>query len=194
MDQKELELLKKTKEGDAKAFDELVKMHDRQILQVLYGMLGNMQDAEDVYQETFMKVYTKIKSFRFESEFKTWVTKIAMNLAINKIRQRKLKQVFSINQRQEDLDNWDLPEPDGLATASDKMTYSHETMEKITYSLDQLSTQQRSVFVLKHIHGYKISEIANMLKVAEGTIKNQLFRATQKLQKSLKTYYRESLV
>ncbi len=193
MKKEELELIQKAQKGNTRAFDELVRIHDRRVLQIGFNMLGNMQDAQDVYQEAFIKAYTKISSFRFESEFSTWLNKITMNMAVNRYRQRKLRNWLSIEQKKENFENWDLPEKSSDILQPDQSVTSDELMKNIHKSLEKLSPQQRSVFVMKHLHGYKISEIAETLNVAEGTIKNQLFRATRKLREALKPIYRENL-
>lgn len=193
MEKPEIELIERSQNGDTKAFDELVRIHDQRVLQIAYGMLGNMQDAQDVYQEAFIRAYTKINSFRFESSFSTWLNKIVMNLSINRIRQRKLKNWFSIDQKKDMQESWDLQGTENGENKPDEAFMSEEFMNKLQSSLDVLSSQQRSVFVMKHIHGYKISEIAETLNISVGATKNQLFRATRKLRQSLKTYYSNNI-
>lgn len=187
MAHKEKDLIRQAQNGDEQAFTELLRIHDRRVLQFALSMLGNLQDAQDVYQESFMRAYLKISSFRFESEFATWLNRIVMNTAINRIRQRKLKRFFSIEQKKEAEENWDIMEEDDK-NGPEQLLFSGELMAGITEQLDCLPPQQRSVFIMKHLHGYKISEIAETLQIAPGTIKNQLFRAVRKLRKSLREY------
>ena len=88
MENQEKTLIKQVQAGNTKAFDQLVSRHDKQILQIIYGILGNLDDAQDIYQDTFLKAFEKINSFRFQSKFSTWLIRIAINLSIN-FRKRK---------------------------------------------------------------------------------------------------------
>ena len=191
MENHERDLIHRVQTGDTAAFDDLVRLHDRRILQLAFGMLSNLQDAQDVYQETFMKAFTNISSFRFESEFSTWLNRIALNLSINRCRQRKLRQWFSLEQKQEEQPSWDLQAPETETPAPETNLRSNEIKRAVAKGLQHLPEQQRAVFVLKHIHGYKIAQIAESLSCAEGTVKNHLFRATRKLRKVLKPLLQE---
>ncbi len=188
MELKEKELIHLAQNGDDEAFTELVRIHDQRVLQFALSMLGNMQDAQDVYQESFLRAYLKITSFRFESEFSTWLNRIVMNMSLNRIRQRKVKRFFSIEQKKEAEEYWDIPEKQEDQNDPEQLLLSREFFANVTEQLSCLPPRQRSVFVMKHLHGYKISEIAETLQMAPGTIKNQLFRAVRKLRKSLKEF------
>ncbi len=191
MENNELDLIHRAQMGDTEAFDNLVRLHDRQVLQLAFSVLLNLQDAQDVYQETFMKAFVNISSFRFESEFSTWLNRIALNLSINRYRQRKMRQWFSLEQKQEEQSGWDLQVPETEMLAPETSLHSGEIKRAVASGLRHLSPQQRAVFVLKHLHGYKITQIAESLDCAEGTVKNQLFRATRKLRKLLKPLLQE---
>jgi RNA polymerase sigma-70 factor (ECF subfamily) len=189
MNSSEIELIKRAQQGSADAFDELVRLHDRQVFRMIYGILGNATDTYDVYQETFICAFRKINAFRFESELSTWLGRIAINFSINWRKRQRRKKLFSLEEKQETQPAWE-PADESPPAAAESRLIDRELHHHIEKGLQQLPTQQRTVFVLKHMHGHKIKEIAEMLGCAEGTVKNHLSRATDKLQKILQPYYR----
>lgn len=158
-------------------------MHDRKILQTAYHMLSNLQDAQDVYQDTFLRAYRKIDSYRFDGSFEGWLTRIAVNLAINKRKQRQRRRFFALDEASDSQLHSEIGEALG---STEKKLASRELYDQVNGCLDSLSPKQRTAFVMKHFEGYKISEISEVMQCAEGTVKNYLFRATQKLQRKLK--------
>jgi RNA polymerase sigma-70 factor (ECF subfamily) len=189
MNKSDIELIQAAKAGDSRAFDELIRLHDKRILQVAHGIMGNMQDAYDVYQEGILKAYKKLPSFRFESSFGTWLTRIVINQALNMKKKMRIRRFLSFDQPE-------AAPSDSYADAGpspDEVYVANELSEKINQSLALLSDRERAVFVLKHMHGYKLREIAVMIDCAEGTVKNYLFRATRKLRDELKSLRSDSL-
>ena len=141
------DLIRKAQNGDTLAFQTLVQNHDRKVLGLAYRMLGNQQDAEDVYQEVFMKVYKNIDKFRFQSAFDTWLYRIVVNTAINyrKTRSRHLNLTPISEYPEEDmswtpLDHKPLP---------DQIALNQEIRDQIQTALDQLTMIQRTVFILR---------------------------------------------
>jgi RNA polymerase sigma-70 factor (ECF subfamily) len=190
MDSNEIELIRRAQQGSTEAFDDLVRLHDRQIFQMIFGIVGNSADTCDIYQETFIRAFQKIGTFRFESELSTWLGRIAINLSINWRKRQRRKEVFSLEAKQEKQENWQPVEGSLPGNTAENRIIDRELLRHINKGLQQLPMQQRTVFVLKHMHGHKIKEIAEMMGCAQGTVKNHLFRATDKLQKILQPYYR----
>ena len=188
MNPEENELILKTIEGDHAAFSRLVQMHDARVMGITRSILGPGFDAEEVYQDIFLKVHRSIGSFRFESEFTTWLHRIAVNVAISKKRsltRRNLKERI-VDDRDDFFDNapgnpWDNPE---------NLQLRQEILKQLEAALEQLPARQRTVFVMKHDHGMKLKEIARTLQIGEGTVKAYLFRAIEKLRVILEPYYR----
>lgn len=188
MDNHELELIRRARQGSVEAFDQLVRLHDRRILQMIRSIVGNLDDAYDVYQETFIRAYHKLASFRFESELGTWLGRIAINLSINWRKRQRRRQWLTLEPANEAAVYGKSDEGDERDEGAEGLMMNRELREEILREVNRLPEQQRAVFILKHFQGLKIREIADMMDCAEGTIKNHLFRATQKLQKSLMTY------
>ncbi len=190
MDLSEPELIEKAKNGDSRAFEMLIRLHDRRLLQVCHGIMGNMQDAYDAYQDGLIRAYTHLDSFRAESAFGTWLTRIVINQSLNLRKKIRWRSMISLDYLTEE--GMTPPELQDSGSA-DELTIRSELSREIENSMRKLSDRERSVFVLKHQHGYKLREIAEMIGCAEGTVKNYLFRATQKVRKALAGYASVSL-
>lgn len=178
MDQQEIDLIERIKNGDEMAFQTMMNKYGERVMGLAFHFTKNYQDAEDLYQETFIKVYRNIGSFRFESEFFTWVYRILANQAFNYYR--KSKRMLTVDPGEDDY-LWETI-PDNDSAEADQATLNSPLREEIDRALRQLSSQQRVVFILKHYEGKKIKDIASILDCTEGTVKRYLFRATRKLQ------------
>lgn len=178
MDQQEIEIIERIKNGDEMAFQQIMSKYGERVMGLAFHFTKNYQDAEDLYQETFIKVYRNINSFRFESEFFTWVYRILANQAFNYFR--KSKRMTIVDPGENDY-LWETI-PAGESSEADQATLNSSLREEIDRALLQLSPQQRIVFILKHYEGKKIKDIALILDCTEGTVKRYLFRATRKLQ------------
>jgi RNA polymerase sigma-70 factor, ECF subfamily len=181
MDPGERELILAAIAGDAQAFERLLCKHDRRLLQVSHGIMGNMQDAYDAYQNGIIRAFTRLDSFRFESSFGTWLTRIVINQSLNLKKKLRWSRRLSLEGL---IAGGDEPQQIDEPPA-DELMIRVELSAEIQKSLDMLSDRERSVFVLKHQHGYKLREIALMIDCAEGTVKNYLFRATKKMKTAL---------
>ncbi len=166
-------------------FRTLVERHKKRVYYLALDLTGNHHDAEDLSQEVFIKAHRSLDSFRGEASFFSWLYRIAVNTYLNKKRKKAVSHMTL----------WDDFEhitqgagaPDGPDTEAERSTMQAH----IEASLEVLSEKERSAFVLKHYHGYKIREIAEMLDVAQGTIKSHLYRATRKLRDELQCYQNE---
>jgi len=190
MENLELNLVQQAQKGDIKSFERLIEMHDKYVMRTAFSMMGNLQDAQDIYQETFIRAFNKISTFRFQSSFKTWLTRIAVNLSINLKRKQRIGQFVSIFETNEEQKEMTRNLTADHSYSPDKNISSEELKLQIARGLDLLSAKERAVFTLKQYQNYKIREIAVILNCAEGTVKNYLFRATQKLKKYLVPYYK----
>lgn len=188
MDQEEQALIKEAQRGNVWAFESLIKKYDKRVTQLAYSLVNNSSDAEDIYQEVFIRVYKNLYRFRFKSEFWTWLCRIVVNYCINFRKKKSRTKFYSVDVEKEDSnENWKVSLKDENNDPED-IVLNKELSNQIEMALDRLSSQQKTVFILRHYQGHKLKEIAKILNCTEGTIKNHLFRATQKMQILLKDY------
>jgi RNA polymerase sigma-70 factor (ECF subfamily) len=183
-------LVRKAQSGDRLAFDELVRRYDRDVLRLALNLVHRAEEARDVYQESFLRVYRNLHRFRFECSFYTWLYRIVTNTALDHLRRRTT--------RREDQAP-EFPDADGVthddffdrqaeqrASASpEKQLLGQELSHHIREAMKSLSPRERAVFELKHYHGLRLRAIGEMLGTSEETAKNSLFRATKKLRAKL---------
>jgi RNA polymerase sigma-70 factor (ECF subfamily) len=183
-------LIEKAQSGDRDAFEELIRRHDRDILRLAFHMLGNREEAREVFQETFLKAFRSLNRFRFESSFYTWIYRIATNVSLDHLRKRQtLKE--EISYEADSSSDPDRPAlKDTLAATTyysnpERRLYGHEVGERIKEALKSLSEKERLVFELRHYQGLRLRMIGEIMGSTEETAKNYLFRATQKLRAQL---------
>jgi len=184
----EMELIREAQAGSRAAFDALVRRYESQVLRLALHLTGSEHDAEDIYQEAFLKAYRYLGNFRFECSFYTWIYRIVTNLCLDQLRRKKTRREDSAVV----LDH-DGSEVDTLAVVSDGRAYANPAREldrkvlgeQIQRALDKLTPRERMVFELKHYQGLRLRTIGEMLHTTEETAKNTLFRATKKLRAQL---------
>ena len=156
----EVELVQRARRGDLQAYDELVRRYQERIYATVYHMTGNHEDANDLAQESFIKAYSALRSFKGGSSFYTWLYRIAVNKAINFLKQKRNKHHLSLN----DLDFNAEHDPDLVALISDKTPQRavnlSELQEKLNEALLKLSQPHRMVVVLHDVQGVSHEEIA----------------------------------
>jgi RNA polymerase sigma-70 factor (ECF subfamily) len=180
-------LVEQAQRGDREAFEQLVYRHDRDILRLAFHMLGNREEAQEVFQETFLKAYRSLARFRSESSFYTWIYRIATNVALDRLRKRQnLREEISYEADTES--NPDRPalkdtlEEKSYQSNPERRLYGREIGQKIHQALQTLSEKERLVFELRHYQGLRLRMIGDIMGSTEETAKNYLFRATQKLR------------
>ena len=184
----EIELIRAAQGGSRTAFDTLVRQYENQVLRLALHLTGSEQDAEDIYQEAFLKAYRYIGNFRFECSFYTWIYRIVTNLCLDQLRRRKTRR-----EDQAVILDHSGDEIDILASVSDDRAFSNPAREldrkflglRIQDALGKLTPRERMVFELKHYQGLRLRTIGEMLSTTEETAKNTLFRATKKLRSQL---------
>jgi RNA polymerase sigma-70 factor, ECF subfamily len=180
--------VRQAQQGSASAFEELVRQYDRVVLRLALNITGSYEDAQDIYQEAFLRAYRNLGRFRFECSFYTWIYRIATNLCLDHLRQKQLRnrdiiaERFSEPEEESILDRVPDHRP---STSPERAALSRELRDRIHMALGRLSPRERVVFELKHYQGLKLQTVANMLNTTENTIKNTLFRATHKLRVEL---------
>jgi RNA polymerase sigma-70 factor, ECF subfamily len=174
--------------GDADAFRLLVERHSQPIFRVAYRMTGNEHDADDVVQETFLRVYRQLEKFEERSNFGTWLHRIAINCALDLLRARgRIDRHYG----------GDPESPEVTAASSDpqqdRLLLSAELREKVAAAMEQLSGNERTAFVLRHFEGMPVDEIGRTLGIQVNAAKHTIFRAVRKLRQSLEPFVRSSL-
>src|ERR1035438_5695946 len=181
-------LIREAQQGNRAAFEVLVRHYDQSVLRLALHLTGSESDAQDVYQEAFLKAYKNLGSFRFECSFYTWIYRIVTNLCLDHLRKRNVRkeespvvtdssgEEYSVLEQFADARSGANPERDLMR---------RELGKKIGAALSRLTPRERMVFELKHYHGLKLRTVGEMLHTTEETAKNTLFRATQKLRSAL---------
>ena len=181
-------LVRDAKNGDLEAYDQLVRRYRERIYATIYHMTANHEDANDLAQESFIKAFQALKSFKGGSSFYTWLYRIAVNKTINFLNRRKNRVQMSLN----DLDFNAEHNPDLVALISDKTPRREadlrELQEKLNAALLKLSEPHRLVVVLHDVQGLSHDEIAKVMDCNIGTVRSRLFYARQQLQAWLSNY------
>jgi RNA polymerase sigma factor (sigma-70 family) len=184
----EQKLVRRAQTGDLKAYDELVRRYQERIYATLYHMTSNHEDANDLAQETFIKAYQALKSFKGGASFYTWVYRIGVNKTINFLKQRNRRPQMSLNDVDFNVEN----DPDLVALVSDKTPRRDaalaELQEKLNGALQKLSDTHRLAVVLHDVQGLAHEEIAKIMGCNIGTVRSRLFYARQQLQAYLSDY------
>lgn len=183
------ELVREVKNGNYYAFENLVKRHDKQIFSVAARYVNNAEDAKDIYQEVFLRVYKSIGKFQFRSEFSTWLYRITTNVCLSYFKKNRMQRTVK-SSISDEVSNAEILQKEHSNTSHQHLTNT-EISDRISDALNLLSPQQKLIFILRHYEGYKIREIAGFIKCTEGTVKKQLFNAVRRLRADLKDLYLE---
>lgn len=188
MTEREITLVRLSQKGDSRAFGELVAIHDANVMNLALSLLSSKEDAADVYQEIFIKVFKALKNYRFESELSTWLYRITVNtcLSYRKSRGRVRSMIpKSIESDPQPVIN----RPDDAQYEADSSLLDVEMSDLIKDAIEELPPQQKAVVILRHYQDKKIREIADIMELNEGTVKGYLFRAMRTLKDKLEPYY-----
>ena len=180
-------LIRAAQEGDQDAFGQLVRAYDQSVLRLAMNLLRSPEDAQDVYQEAFLRVYRNLNHFRFDCSFHTWLYRIVTNLCLDQMRKRKVRKEESSEMEGSDgpvdrMDRFQESRPEGDPQRS---MFTGQLRQRIEEALHQLTARERMVFELRHYQGLKLRNIGEVLGTSEEAAKNCLFRATQKMRVAL---------
>jgi RNA polymerase sigma-70 factor (ECF subfamily) len=184
----DLLLVRKAQSGDLDAYDELVRRYQGRIYATIYHMTAHHEDASDIAQDTFVKAYQALGSFKAQSSFFTWVYRIAVNRTLNYLEQRKNRIHMSLN----DLDMEAEHDPDLVQFISERTPRRDaalvELQQKLNAALQKLSETHRMVVTLHDVQGLSHEEIGRIMDCNVGTVRSRLFYARQQLQSYLAHY------
>jgi RNA polymerase sigma-70 factor (ECF subfamily) len=172
--------------GDSDAFRVLVERHSRSIFRLAYRMTGNEQDAEDVVQESLLRAYKQLAKFDDRASFGTWLYRISTNCSLDLVRARKRRGEYlapATNAHGETEDAvLALP---ASGPTPERAALSGEVGRHVTAAMNELSSTERTAFVLRHFEGMRIEEVSRVLECQPGAAKHSVFRAVQKLRRAL---------
>jgi RNA polymerase sigma-70 factor, ECF subfamily len=183
-------LIARAQQGDRPAFEALVQRYDRDVLRLALNLLHSPEDARDVYQEAFLKVYRNLHRFRLDCSFYTWLYRIVTNVCLDHMRRRRARPEDQAPVSASALQAA-LPERDFFDQQSDSSANPEQSLlgqeigQRIDRALAVLSPRERMIFELKHKQGMRLRAIGEALGTTEETVKNSLFRATRKLREQL---------
>jgi RNA polymerase sigma-70 factor (ECF subfamily) len=176
-------LVRRVQAGDELAFRELVDRYQNKVFSIIYGILRNHNDAEDIAQQVFAKIYFSVRNFDFRSSLLTWIYKITVNECYDYLRKKKVRKlVYESDFTEEEAQRLERAEPGSeLQTPLDANLARRDLVIKL---LEKVSEEDRQLLLLKEVEGHSVEELAEMTGMNENTIKVKLFRARQKLIKA----------
>jgi RNA polymerase sigma-70 factor, ECF subfamily len=185
-------LIERAQAGDREAFEALVHRYDRDVLRIALNILRKPEDARDVYQEAFLKIYKNLPRFRFECSFHTWMYRVVTNVCLDHLRRRNSRpedqapvSVPNILGNFSTGDFFDMQQQPDAASDPERRMMGLEISRRISTALERLTPRERMVFEMRHYQGLKLRAIGEALGTTEETVKNSLFRATRKLRAEL---------
>ncbi|GIP30541.1 ECF RNA polymerase sigma factor SigW [Paenibacillus sp. J23TS9] len=184
VDNIENRLTKLALKGDQRAFAEIVELYKDKIYHLAYRMLGNRHEAEDIVQETFLRVYKNLDRYDPNQKFSTWIYRIATNLCIDRLR--KKKPTYSLDAEmndQEGMDGYSMIPSDNRTPESE--TLLSETQEIIYQAIGSLPAKYKSVMILRYLQDLSLQEISDVLGMPVTTIKTRVHRGREFLRKKL---------
>lgn len=183
-------LIQRAQAGDARAFRELVERHQRRAFAIALGLVRDEQDAREIVQEAFVRVFRGLDGFNGSSSFFTWLYRIVKNLAIDLLRRASRRETELEEQRDGEL--WEPLYGDLGLDPSDELT-RRRLAERIGKALDALPPYHRGVILMREVEGMSYEEMAEAMGISKGTIMSRLYHARRKLQRALRDCYTEEL-
>ncbi|MCE5299852.1 MAG: RNA polymerase sigma factor [Spirochaetia bacterium] len=181
------EIISRFQSGDSRAFDRLVDKYKKDAFNIAYRYVNNKEDAEDISQQAFMRVYGSIKSFRNDSSFSTWFYRITVNLCLDFRKKRGIKFMLFSQTGDDEQQDMSKLEDTGAIKPSDAAE-NNEAVEKLRDALKLLPDTQKTAFILNVYNGMDVGEIAGVMKCAQGTVKSHLARAIKKMRTVMDVY------
>ena len=185
-------LIREVQRGNTAAFEQLVYAHDQSVLRLALRITGSQTDAQDIYQETFLRAFKKLGSFRKECAFSTWIYRIATNVCLDHLRKKPNCRETSAAEVNADGEEYDLLNqlPDDRALSNpEQEVLRREIGAHISRALTRLTPRERIIFELKHYQGLTLRHLGEILNCSEASIKTTLFRGMRKLRLHLSGCY-----
>jgi len=170
------------------AFEQLFQKHDKRVFSIATHYAQNSEDAKDIYQEVFIRVYHGLSKFQFRSEFSTWLHRVVVNVCLSHLKRERVRRHRSLDENNEPGGTVRREGALQSESRTDHETLNTEVLTHIGQILDTLPPRQRMVFTLRHIDGFKLREIATTMKCSNGSVKKLLFLATKRMRETLKEF------
>ena len=196
MQENDLNLVKLARNGDRDAFRELMERHQRRIFGLCYGMVRNRDDAMDLTQDTFLKIFRSLEGFGGQSSFYTWAYRIATNVCIDFLRKSSRTRTVDYDDgigRDEQSATTDAFLPSRLGVNPSKAYGRKELLTEIEAALGKLSDAHREAIVLREVQGLSYQEMSDVIGVSIGTVMSRLHHARKNMQKHLRDYVGDEL-
>ncbi len=188
----EAALVRRVQARDELAFREIVERYQSKVFSIIYGILRNHNDAEDIAQQVFSKIYFSIRNFDFRSSLLTWIYKITVNECYDYLRKRRVRKlVYESDFSEEDAHRMEASEP--AIDPAAPMDRALAQRDLVTKLLERVSAEDRNLILLKEVEGHSVEELASMTGLNENTIKVKLFRTRQKLLKAAQRLMRNKV-
>src|ERR1700683_1134462 len=177
-------VIRAVQRGDQDAFEQLVRAYDQSVLRLAMNLLRSQEDARDVFQEAFLRVYRSIDAFRFDCSFHTWLYRIVTNICLDYLRKRKVRKEDPavVDTPEGPLDRMNDFEEEAAHADPERSLWNRQLGRRIERALVSLTPRERMVFELRHYQGLRLRNIGEILGTSEEAAKNCLFRATQKMR------------
>lgn len=190
----DLATIERAKQGDLSAYRVLVETYQQRVFSIALGVVGNSEDAQDIAQEAFLKVFRKLSSFRGQSSFYTWLYRIVFNLSVDLSRKRyRHREVmkgdnYSLDRDLQESSN--VPSNNIVAVSADpEVEYSRSQLrDGLDLALGELSSEHKAVIMLREIDGLSYQEISDVIGCSKGTVMSRLHHARRRLQKALQGF------
>lgn len=178
-------MLRVRDDGDLRAFEELVELHQHAVIGTVAKMLGSPNDAEDIAQQVFVRIWKSAKRYQPQAKFTTWLFTITRNLVFNEMRRRQRKPAVSFDEREDDFH---IGTPDDNSRNPDNAALQRELERAIDHAIEQLPEKQRLAVILRRYEEMPYEEIGDILHLSVPAVKSLLFRARVHLKESLQSY------
>lgn len=184
-------LVERSQHNDLQAFEELVRIYQNKVYGLCFQLTGNYADSQDLAQEVFVRAYSSIKNFKHQSDFGTWLHRIAVNTWINMQRREKRRPVVYLDAPVKTEDG-ELPREVAAADATPpELAEDREFRALVRRAMDQLSHEHKMVLVLREVEGYSYEEIAQILDCSIGTVRSRINRARKAMKDRVTALYKE---
>ena len=191
----EAEIIKKLKEGSEKAFRDLVSTYQKMVVNICYGIVHNIEDAEDVAQDVFIEVFRSVSGFRGDSKLSTWIYRIAVNRSINYLRDHKRRSNLKSLDETVDSSKSAISELFYESASDHQKEMENIQRSKILYAaIGTLSKDQRIAFTMNKYEGLSYKEISEIMELSISSVESLMHRAKKNLQKRLYSHYKKKSI